>query len=192
MDEAPPNIKGNSRHLKRTAKLIDGATARRHDDAAWNTLDRENRRRAALKTKTKPRVGKVERIGMWPVEQDFDSQTTMLPSALRNAMVLFQLRRIDVARMFDSNQRTVRAWLEGRRTIPAGIAAYFRLRTNEMLRAVAAGVGVGILTDVDNEEQAQWTTTQVQALIDLFNETRERQARKTSAEAAGSSASSSV
>lgn len=97
-------------------------------------------------------------------------ELTFLPSHLRRAMLLFKLRVVDLVRLFGHSRFEVHRWLNGTTPIPLGIAQYFQLRVNELIRAYAHGVGFGLISDVDQQVQRGATSAQRERLQQSFSE----------------------
>lgn len=99
-------------------------------------------------------------VSRFPSATPEPTNLTFLPSHLHRAMLLFKLRVVDMVRLFGHNRYGVHRWLNGTRPIPLGIAQYFQLRVNELIRAYAHGVGFGLISDVDQQVQRGTTVAQ--------------------------------
>ena len=92
--------------------------------------------------------------GAWPWVQGKTARTVLTPMQLALAMQALGMTPRALAELFDLPIRRVRAWLEtdtlaSDHPMPVGISEYLRLGVAHRLTAVASGLGVAMVTELD-------------------------------------------
>jgi len=90
----------------------------------------------------------------WPWVQGKTARTVLTPMQLALAMQALGVTPRALASLFDVPVRRVREWLEqdtlnGRHPMPVGVSEYLRLCVAHRLTAVASGLGVAMVTELD-------------------------------------------
>lgn len=90
----------------------------------------------------------------WPWVQGKTAQTVLTPAQLALAMQALGLTPRALAHLFGTPVSWVRGWLEkdtltGAHPMPVGVSEYLRLGVAHRLTAVASGLGVAVVTELD-------------------------------------------
>lgn len=104
--------------------------------------------------KPRPRAQGYAADTSWPWVQGKTDQTVLTPSQLALAMQALGLTPRALAHLFAYPVSWVRGWLSndtltGKHPMPLGVSEYLRIGVAHRLTAVASGLGVAVVTELD-------------------------------------------